>query len=142
MGLCHRCKQRLATRQVTDLAGHVVQLCDQCSTGHFQLVPYTVLMPVLSQEMTACPGCGSTLQRLSASAHLGCPRCYRHFREPLRATLRRLHGSTCHFGRRPRPILPPPRLEELREQLERAIEEQRFEDAARLRDQLKDHDEA
>ncbi len=136
MGLCQRCQQRLATRQVTDLAGHAVQLCDQCSSGAFQLVPYTVLMPVVKQEMEPCPGCRSTLQRLSQSSHLGCPQCYRHFREPLRATLRRLHGSTGHCGRRPRQQLPAARAEELRQQLAQAIEECRFEDAAQLRDLL------
>ena len=145
MALCSRCQQRLATRQITDLAGHVVRLCDQCSaeTGSFQLMPYTALVPVLSHEAagspSACPGFGYTLQRLSHSSHLGCAQCYRHFREPLRATVRRLHGSSCHFGRRPRRVLPTP--DDLRRQLEQAIDEQRFEDAAGLRDRLRKLDD-
>ena len=150
MALCSRCQQRLATRQITNLGGQVVRLCDQCTsvTGDFagfQLVPYSTLVPVLNEALarsaTACPGCGSTLQRLAQSSHLGCGECYRHFRESLVATVRRLQGAACHVGRRPKRALPAP-VQDLRDQLERAIAEQRYEDAAGLRDRLKELDES
>lgn len=51
----------------------------------------------------------------------------------------RLHGHSQHRGRHPaRPAGPEkPKAEGLREQLDQAVAEERFEDAAGFRDQLR-----
>ena len=58
----------------------------------------------------------------------------RFFREPLLSTIHRLQGATCHRGRRPGQEVPSERLQQ---ELEAAVAEQRYEDAAKLRDRLR-----
>src|ERR671923_220645 len=76
------------------------------------------------------------------TARLGCAYCYAAFEPSLRELLRRVHGNSKHQGKRYQP--PQARTEEgatvlaeLRARLRRAVEQEQFEEAARLRDQIK-----
>jgi protein arginine kinase activator len=76
------------------------------------------------------------------TGRLGCAHCYGTFERSLRELLRRVQGSAKHVGRRYEP--PPPSVlegtasvSELRERLRRAVENEEFELAAVLRDQIK-----
>jgi protein arginine kinase activator len=96
-----------------------------------------------------CPGCGATLQDFRDTGRLGCAACYETFAAPLRTLLRRVHGASRHIGE---PYAPPAEsgvpvgaagpasateLRQLREQLQRAIDAENFELAARLRDEIR-----
>jgi len=90
----------------------------------------------------ACPDCGMTLAEFRAKGRLGCPRDYGVFKEHLLPLLRRVHNAEGHKGRLPgvdeterqRRNL----LGDLRVQLERAIAEEAYENAARLRDEIQE----
>lgn len=92
-----------------------------------------------------CPLCHSSFEDLRRSGKAGCPSCYRTFATELESTLRSIHGNVKHVGRAPTKIEkaaeePPKeksRLEELREELARAIAEENFERAATLRDEIR-----
>lgn len=106
-------------------------------------------LPAAGEE-GGCPQCGATLQDFRTTGRLGCARCYRAFEAPLRTLLRRIHGGSRHMGE---PYaLPadaagavaavsgaeaPADLSGLREQLQRAVESENFELAARLRDEIR-----
>lgn len=134
---------RPATHQLVDPFGNTHGVCEHCAAQSQIFGTLTkMLLPALMQPalpmLAACPHCKITWQRLNQTSHLGCPECYRHFREQLQPTLARLHGNTYHTGRRPRPAPDSrPQRERLREQLDHAVAEERFEDAAQLRDQLR-----
>jgi protein arginine kinase activator len=89
-----------------------------------------------------CGFCGLAFKDFRESGRLGCPHCYSTFETPLRALLRRIHGGTQHMGK---VYLPPDpsasemekRLETLRRKLQRAVETEDFERAARLRDEIR-----
>lgn len=141
---CPRCQLRPATRQVIDPFGNPVAVCDQCAAQQQIFGTLSkMLLPALLQPslpaLTACPSCHMNWQRVNQTSQLGCPRCYDHFRVPLEETLARLHGNTHHGGLRPPgpPAPAPNAAEQLRLELEQAVAEERFEDAARLRDQLR-----
>lgn len=91
----------------------------------------------------ACPGCGLSLADFRSKGRLGCPRCYEVFRNELMPLLQRIHESTAHRGRLPTRSNVPPSptderaLAELRRRLEEAVRNERYEDAARLRDELR-----
>jgi len=100
----------------------------------------------------ACPGCGMTPQDFKQKGRLGCPRCYEAFRQDLVPLLQRVHEATQHRGRlpagkaaaggtpgpTPAPALPTgDQLAELRKRLEDAVRGERYEEAARLRDDLR-----
>ena len=89
-----------------------------------------------------CPTCGLTMQEFRDLGRLGCEDCYQAFEVPLRALLRRLHGSTTHAGERYHPPgapagEPAEEAAELRDRLRVAVEAENFELAAELRDRLR-----
>jgi len=96
-----------------------------------------------------CPSCGLTYADFKKIGRLGCGECYNTFRQYLAPLLKRIHGSNQHVGKSPlktktKPagqILAPKNktdLQELKDKLQKAIEKEAFEEAAQLRDQIKE----
>jgi protein arginine kinase activator len=140
---CQRCQMHPATRQWMDAMGHSYALCEVCLTqvqvfGTLQKMLLPALMPPHLPAQQSCPVCHQTWQELNQLSHLGCPQCYRHFRLSLEPSLARLHGQTLHTGRRPaRAAAGAPSVDWLKEQLDLAVREERYEDAVQWRDQLR-----
>lgn len=82
-----------------------------------------------------CPGCNTSLVEIRKSGRVGCPACYTAFREHLEPLLQRVHGATRHVsggnghGARDE-------LRRLEAALRRAVAEEDYERAARLRDRI------
>lgn len=89
----------------------------------------------------ACPLCGATLADISATGKVGCATCYEVFHEVLEPTVQAAHGKTKHIGKVARGHRAKreraDRLAELRKQLKAAVETENFEEAVRLRDQIR-----
>lgn len=88
-----------------------------------------------------CPSCGIRYSQFARTGRLGCADCYGAFDAQMKQILRRVHGATRHKGRGPRgsdgSTLRRRDLSRLREELNRAVEREEFELAARLRDQIR-----
>ncbi|NLA77113.1 MAG: hypothetical protein GX851_04690 [Clostridiales bacterium] len=88
-----------------------------------------------------CPMCGNSFDDIAKSGRLGCAECYETFYDKLLPSLQRIHGKTRHEGKKAHAGKPegvqPDRSEQLRTELQTAIDEQNFEEAARIRDELK-----
>jgi protein arginine kinase activator len=89
-----------------------------------------------------CPACGFEYSSFKKSGRLGCSECYVAFETQLVPLLRQLHGSTQHQGKSPARLGAKATLRkelmELKDDLSRAIKEERYEAAAQIRDQIKD----
>jgi protein arginine kinase activator len=89
----------------------------------------------------ACPDCGMTLLEFRQKGRMGCPKDYEVFGAHTRELLERIHGATRHVGRAPgqdqAAVERQRRMSELQRELESAIRQEAYEQAARLRDQLK-----
>lgn len=104
------------------------------------------ITPVKSEPVPACPECGITLSEFRAKGRFGCPRDYEVFAEHLDPLLERIHDTqpAKHTGRLPesggREEVVEKRLTlaDLRKQLDAAVAEENYEQAAKLRDQIKD----
>ena len=91
-----------------------------------------------------CPKCGYTFYDIVKSGKVGCADCYRKFYDKLLPSLQRIHGKIKHTGkqamipvqRSAEPKINP--ISKLKEDLQKAIEEQNFEQAAVLRDRIKE----
>jgi protein arginine kinase activator len=98
------------------------------------------------EDALACPECGFTRAHLKKIGRLGCPECYRTFADDLDNMLRAMHKGTRHIGKSPGLTLAPvatqaqlkKRLGDLKQAIEKAVAEERYEDAARLRDEMKE----
>lgn len=88
-----------------------------------------------------CRSCGLSYSEFRRLGKLGCAGCYSSFAGKLDPLLRRIHGSTRHSGKivqkgGARAELRR-ELAELQRRLEVAIRDEKFEDAASLRDRMR-----
>ena len=92
-----------------------------------------------TQEL-ACPSCGMTFSEFAKKGRFGCAECYFAFGEKVKEIFEEIHGSALYRGRRystDRKVSELLRREkELEEALEKAVREENFEEAARIRDEL------
>ena len=145
--LCEECGERQAEVVMTgeSTSRH---LCREClkkyQTGDLQSVLAAVLSAMAEKKQVpeiTCPRCGETYAEFQKTGMLGCAECYAAFRRELTPLITRVQGRTQHAGRRP-PVSEEEqarqtRMEALRAQMEAAVAEENFEEAARLRDELR-----
>jgi protein arginine kinase activator len=95
------------------------------------------------QDPTACPICGLTWTSFKSAGLMGCPHDYELFEGKLAPLLKRAQeGATDHVGKVPRKKKTQETERQvtsmrLRRELQKAIDAENYEQAARLRDQLK-----
>lgn len=157
--LCSQCQERDAVvhlTQIVDNAVTQVHLCEKCATergietsSSAPMHPLGEFLQAAQQQAVQMPGdaarcsyCGTSLREFRASGRLGCARCYTAFERSLRELLRRVHGSSAHVGRGYAGADAPAlergaTLAELRGRLADAIQDEQFEVAATLRDQIR-----
>ena len=89
-----------------------------------------------------CDVCGETYQEFQKTGRLGCAHCYAAFGEQLEKTLKSIHGHAHHVGKVPPYLEGEVRtereLDELRRQMDQAVQDEEFEQAARLRDRIRE----
>jgi len=89
-----------------------------------------------------CTNCGLGFEDFKKIGRLGCGECYTSFKKYLGPLLKRIHGSNQHLGKVPvkavKMIKKRPNMEELRRKLQMAIEREEFEEAVRIRDQVRE----
>ena len=123
-------------------------LCRECikkyKAGDLQTILAAVLSTMTDKAQTpdlACPQCGETYAEFQRTGMLGCAKCYQTFSRELTPLIARVQGRVQHAGRRP-PVSEAEQerltqMEELRRRMEAAVAEENFEEAARLRDELR-----
>jgi len=94
----------------------------------------------LAVHSPRCPTCGFSQREFERRGRFGCPDCYTAFHDLVEPMLKRMHKGTRHTGKVPRAAFSPEivdrRLRELDRELEEAVEAERYEDAAEIRDQM------
>jgi protein arginine kinase activator len=90
----------------------------------------------------ACTNCGLTFSAFRENSLLGCPQCYTAFEEQLAPLLERAHeGATHHVGKVPHRAgageQRQQRLLRLRKRLSDAVTAEDYEQAAKLRDEIR-----
>ena len=156
--LCCICKEKNATVHLTQITGEKMQkvdLCEECAktkgvndqTG-FSLADLLLGLGA-SQELeqspggaeAKCPQCGFTHADFKKSGRLGCSECYVTFSDGLGGLLKTMHKGTRHVGKVPESLRTrrdlSNQLTALQKKLNKAIETEDFEQAALLRDQIK-----
>ena len=87
-----------------------------------------------------CGVCGFTISDLQKVGRLGCPDCYQAFASEIGQRLSSLHKGIVHVGHVPAGLAEmrelTNKISSLEEALERAVNEERYEDAAIARDEL------
>ena len=162
--LCQHCKKNEATTVVkTMINGKYAEyrLCSECAheLGYDTMFPdfasdfggmlssfFSNALPAISGA-AHCDTCGSTLDDIKRTGKVGCADCYDTFFSELMPTIRNVHGNTEHKGKRPGAIEytvsedgsdnNTDQIGKLKAELKKAIEDENFERAAQLRDEIK-----
>ena len=92
-------------------------------------------------EGLVCEQCGMTYAEFQKCGMLGCANCYQAFKTPMTALLQRVHGNTQHAGRVPGGVHSGTsirlNIDRLKQKLQRAIADEEYEQAAKLRDAIR-----
>lgn len=98
---------------------------------------------IAAEKVKTCPLCGSRFSEIAEKGKVGCAECYHTFAEELERTIHSLHGRVSHIGKKPKgkgsaPAKEPvDSLTDLKNKLKKAVEEEKYEDAAKLRDEIR-----
>jgi len=117
------------------------------------------LIPMINQlKAFECDSCGYTFDDIVNTGKLGCQNCYDVFEDRLDPIIRRIQGSNHHVGRIGKIVdnkindrvekkehkveenkknKEQSKMDTLQEELKKAIKEERYEDAAKIRDEIK-----
>ena len=155
--LCQKCGKHPATVHFTNLINGLkveYYLCDYCasqsSLGQLELqdlISGFFGMPIRQGgETLQCDFCHATLTQIKKQGKAGCAHCYQVFASYLDPIIRQVHGGDMHVGKKPAYIvttevstketIKSSKMEELQEQMKRAVELEHYEEAARLRDEI------
>ena len=112
--------------------------------------------PMLLNEVkdVTCKTCGLSFDDIVSTGRLGCPDCYETFESRLDPILKRLQGSNRHTGRlgeipekkidikktekkKETKTTKESKIEKLEKDLKDAIKEEKYEEAAKIRDEIK-----
>lgn len=158
--LCDICGKNQATVHLTEIINeqmNELHLCEQCAQTKSQEMEQQFGLsdllagmvesgkpPMLEKETATlkCPNCKLSYVDFKKIGRLGCGECYTTFKKYIGPLLRRIHGSGQHIGKSPLKVTKVLKnkidLHDLRLKLQNAIELEAFEEAARIRDQIKE----
>ncbi|MGI6168993.1 MAG: UvrB/UvrC motif-containing protein [Christensenellales bacterium] len=151
--ICEECKKNQATVHVVHTVnGHRTEkhLCAQCAnqnvgaayftpfsvsdliTGYFHQVPSNTL------PQKRCPGCNMSFADFRSAGRLGCPQCYTTFHDELTPMLQSIHGRCEHRGKAvPEAKGEMDTLSRLQCDLNEAVQQENYEQAAKIRDEIR-----
>lgn len=155
---CDRCDSP-ATVHMTELKGGKKverHFCEECARALHVPQPAKELAKLLKSfepgssdprarrgdASRTCPDCGMTYAEFRQSGRFGCPRDYEIFGEDVERLLKRIHGATRYSGLTPdgdevREGAVIDEVSRIRARLDEAIADENYEEAARLRDQIR-----
>ncbi len=154
--LCYICQQNDATvhlAQIADGKMQKVDLCEACAKEKgvqdaTNVSLASVLMGLgvedeikVEQEDARCPECGFTQADFKKTGRLGCSACWSAFEGALKPLIKAMHKGQLHVGKIPsraaQTVLVSEQIKELNNELDRAVQNEKYEDAALIRDKIR-----
>jgi protein arginine kinase activator len=165
--LCQSCGKNNASVHVTQIVNGEkteVYLCEACAREKGEIIdfPWEGKFPLhqffsgfmglvphggggtakkAASSGLQCSACGLTHAQFGQIGRFGCSRCYEAFGEALIPLFRRLHGNPKHMGKIPAragaDVKIKKEIERLRQELQKKIAEEAFEEAAQIRDEIR-----
>ena len=152
LNLCEECSRKLGIGEI----GYMPMDFSNLFGSIMEEFTRPEWMPLLNEVKTlSCNNCGYTFDDILNSGRLGCENCYNIFESELDPIIKRIQGSNRHVGRIGKILdnkideklenkkeiekeeKPKTKLEKLQDDLKEAVKEERYEDAAKIRDEIK-----
>jgi protein arginine kinase activator len=137
--------------QIVNNKVHKVDLCEECAQAKGVTDPsgFSLADLLLKASLTPdaapggalrCENCGFTQNDFKKHGRFGCPHCYETFKPVVEPMLENMHKGVKHVGKVPRKAIDRKslydRLTQLEVHLDEAVKSERYEDAARYRDEI------
>jgi protein arginine kinase activator len=162
--LCEKCGKKQATTHIKKTVNGVHEehhYCSECAKqsginafpsfgsfgagglfGSLMGLPFGEFSSAPSSDAPRCPGCGISFAEIANSGKVGCAKCYDTFRDRLLPSVERIHGRSSHMGKTPDRTLSEEdkrkaEIKDLQDKLQKAVEAQEYEQAAKYRDEIK-----
>lgn len=155
---CESCKKRQATIHLTEIVNNQkkeVHLCEKCAEKQGVVKQSMSIADFLSglasstpsgQEAQAsdvqCPSCGISLAEFQKGGRFGCSDDYTAFRASIMPLIDKIHDASQHVGKMParadQDVAREKALRQLQAELKRSVEREEYEEAARIRDRLRE----
>ncbi len=144
-------------RQIQKDLVHELHICEECAQEKGLIREEDSELPITNQlsgllegkDVTgalevkdACPKCGLKAVEFRKQGKLGCAECFEAFDKDIRAILSQMAARPRHTGKLPHTLsvehAASAEGEGLREELREAVEREDYEQAARIRDKLRE----
>ncbi len=147
MNLCDKCAKEMGLK---DINFSMPINFSSFLSDFFNDYSDNLLPSFVGTQNLQCNNCGTTFDNFIDSGEFGCDSCYNIFEDRISSILKNLQGANRHIGRgyrkvdhskdleKNKPIKKEEtKLEKLKKDLQKAIKEERYEDAAKIRDEIK-----
>ncbi len=164
--ICGKKESTVHLTEIIDNKISKLHLCEECARKkgaemeeHFGLsdllaglADFEGAVPIKKEKKLKCPNCGLSYDDFRKTGRLGCSECYATFEDSLVPLIKRIHGSSEHVGKAPAKTNKSTKtlkvsaakktkakdpLTDLKSRLESAVKLEEFEEAAKIRDQIK-----
>ncbi len=157
--LCSNCSSKEAAfhyKYIKNGSKNEIHLCTDCAKklgyindGELSFNPANIFGELFSLPQfirhrapeTSCPNCNTDYNTISRTGFVGCDKCYDFFAKQIDAILSKIQPSTVHKGKlggtEGKKIERDNTIKGLKENLQKAILNENYEEAAVLRDKIK-----
>lgn len=157
--LCQRCHKNVATVHYREVINGVTKdhyFCQSCANLGIGAIDKSQSMGIeeilaglmglqQNKEELRCPKCNLTYSEFKKIGKVGCEKCYQVFASKLEPVLKQLHGNVQYKGKLPRSksdtsgdLDKTKRIQELKNELAARVKAEEYEEAAKLRDMIKE----
>ena len=147
MHLCRECAKNEGLMQDNGSATTGFMSPGGIFEDYFGKAPFSALFgnnlpgKTLSVKQRVCPGCGLSESELRSGGKLGCEQCYSTFEDIVELMLKKMHLSSEYKGKTPEGtpegMSLAGKIEKLRSDMQAAVEKQEYEEAAKIRDAIR-----
>lgn len=148
MALCDSCAKELGLEKLDfsmpiDISSFLGNFFEDFEDGSF-------LPELENPHAITCKNCGLSYEDFVNTGKFGCDECYTTFERRLKPILKNLHGTSKHVGRKGKQLLgntieshvpqkdeKQEKIAELQRKIKELIKEENYEEAARVRDEIK-----
>lgn len=150
MNLCEECSKKLGITEIgfnmpIDFSSFLGGFLEDFANSDF-------ISLVDKNEELRCEGCNSTFEEIANNGKFGCPKCYETFESEIDSIMNKIQGSNTHIGRLGKIEKTEvnkiendskeikqevSQIDKLKKMLKDLVKEEKYEEAAKIRDEIK-----
>ena len=141
MMICEQCGEKMGIAGINfEMPIDISNFLGDLVSENDEFIPFNTI-----KREIKCDSCNMSYQEFLDNGKFGCEKCYTSFGNKVNTLLKRIQGTDKYLGRKANhnennevlEIKTNNKIEQLQKELKQAIKEERYEDAARIRDEIK-----